>query len=239
MAASATQQYEYARERYAALGIDTESALEKLKTIPISLHCWQGDDVGGFETDAAELGGGIAVTGNYPGKANTPEQLRSDLDKVYSLLPGNHRLNRHAFYGEFGGKTVDRDAFEDTHFQNWIDWAKANNHGLDFNPTFFAHEKADDGFTLARTSLAPMGAILVVDWYLSGRMGFQKFYAEKINTVFNPIVLIAWAVPVAIALYLIKEQGIASWFCILPCWIACGLIYVLLSKVMQKPIPQT
>lgn len=146
-----THQYQYARERYAELGVDTEAALEKLNSIPISLHCWQGDDVGGFETNAAGLGGGIAVTGNHPGKARTPDELRADLDKVYSLLPGTHRLNLHAFYGEFGGKVVDRDAYELKHFQNWIDWAKANNHGLDFNPTFFAHPKADDGFTLSHS----------------------------------------------------------------------------------------
>lgn len=146
-----TEQYQSARERYAALGVDAEAALEKLKNIPISLHCWQGDDVGGFETDAAALGGGIAVTGNHPGKARTPDELRADLDQVYSLLPGNHRLNLHAFYGEFGGRVVDRDAYEVEHFQNWIDWAKANNHGLDFNPTFFAHPKADDGFTLSHS----------------------------------------------------------------------------------------
>ncbi|WP_411845047.1 L-rhamnose isomerase [Roseibacillus persicicus] len=141
--------YQTAKQRYADLGVDTESALAQLATIPISLHCWQGDDVGGFETTSTELSGGIAVTGNHPGKARNPEELRSDLDKVYSILPGNHRLNLHSFYGEFGGKVVDRDEYEVCHFQNWIDWAKANNHGLDFNPTFFAHPKADSGFTLS------------------------------------------------------------------------------------------
>lgn len=141
--------YQTAQQRYADLGVNTEAALEQLAKIPISLHCWQGDDVGGFETSATQLSGGIAVTGNHPGKARTPEELRADLDKVYSLLPGTHRLNLHAFYGEFGGKVVDRDAYEVEHFQNWIDWAKANDHGLDFNATFFAHPKADTGFTLS------------------------------------------------------------------------------------------
>ena len=140
--------YQLAREQYAALGVDTEAALAKLATVPVSLHCWQGDDVGGFEHTGSELGGGLAVTGNYPGKARTPAELRSDLEQVLALLPGKHRLNLHACYGEFGGQKVDRDQIEIRHFQGWIDWAKQNGLGLDFNPTCFAHPLAADGFTL-------------------------------------------------------------------------------------------
>lgn len=141
--------YTAAKARYADLGVDTEAAMKALAKIPISLHCWQGDDVGGFETAGSELGGGIAVTGNYPGKARTPDELRDDLEKALSLIPGKHRLNLHAFYGEFGGKKVDRDEIEVAHFKNWIDWAKSQKIGMDFNPTCFAHPKANDGFTLA------------------------------------------------------------------------------------------
>jgi len=144
--------YQLARERYAALGVDVDHALKTLATIPISLHCWQGDDVGGFENAGGALGNGLAVTGNYPGKARTPEELRNDLDKALSLIPGKHRLNLHAFYGEFGGKKVDRDAIEPKHFANWIAWAKKNGLGLDFNPTCFSHPKATDGFTLSHTN---------------------------------------------------------------------------------------
>jgi L-rhamnose isomerase len=143
------QSYELARERYQAVGVDTEQALKKLAAIPISLHCWQGDDVGGFESTAASLGGGLVATGNYPGKARTPDELRADLEKTFSLIPGNHRLNLHAFYGEFGGKKVDRDEISTEHFKNWIAWAKSNGLGLDFNPTCFSHPKAADGFTLS------------------------------------------------------------------------------------------
>jgi len=142
--------YEQARESYAALGVDTEKALEVLGRTPISVHCWQGDDVGGFEsTSAGDPGGGLAVTGNYPGRARTPGELRADLEKVFSLVPGKHRLNLHAFYLETGGKKVDRDQIETSHFQGWIDWAKSLGIGMDFNPTCFAHPKAADGFTLA------------------------------------------------------------------------------------------
>jgi L-rhamnose isomerase len=141
--------YELARERYAALGVDTEAALSMLLTVPISLHCWQGDDVGGFENPDAALGGGLAVTGNYPGKARNADELRRDLDVAYSLIPGTHRLNLHAIYAETGGVKVERDVLQPEHFSRWADWAKANSHGVDFNPTCFSHPLASDGFTLS------------------------------------------------------------------------------------------
>jgi len=146
---SVERAFRLARERYAALGVNVDAALKDLATIPVSLHCWQGDDVGGFENFGTALGGGLAVTGNYPGKARTPDELRSDLEKALSLIPGRHRVNLHAMYGEFGGKRVDRDEIEPAHFRNWIAWAKAHQLGLDFNPTCFAHPKAADGLTLA------------------------------------------------------------------------------------------
>ncbi len=141
--------YALARERYAALGVDTDAALARLDAIPISLHCWQGDDVGGFENPGGELTGGIAATGNYPGKARTAPELRQDLDMAYSLIPGMHRLNLHAIYAEMGGARVDRDALQPEHFAGWVAWAKEKGHGLDFNPTLFSHPKADSGLTLA------------------------------------------------------------------------------------------
>ena len=141
--------YALARERYAALGVDTEQAMQALSGVAISMHCWQGDDVGGFENTGEALSGGIAATGNYPGKARTADELRSDLDMAYSLIPGRHRLNLHAIYAETGGQQVDRDALEPAHFANWIDWAKASGHGLDFNPTLFSHPMAASGFTLS------------------------------------------------------------------------------------------
>jgi len=141
--------YRLAQERYASLGVNTEAVLKKLAKVPVSLHCWQGDDVGGFENFGGALTGGIVSTGNYPGKASTPEELRADASKALSLIPGTHRLNLHAFYGEFGGKKVDRDAIEVRHYQNWIDWALSLGIGLDFNPTCFSHPKSDSGFTLS------------------------------------------------------------------------------------------
>ena len=140
--------YALAKERYAALGVDVESALETLKTVAISLHCWQGDDVSGFEDPDRALSGGIMATGNYPGKARTVAELRSDLDKAYSLIPGNHRLNLHASYLDSEEK-IPRNEIQPEHFSSWVDWAKENNHGIDFNPTLFSHPLADDGFTLA------------------------------------------------------------------------------------------
>jgi L-rhamnose isomerase len=141
--------YALARERYAELGVDTERALERLARVPISLHCWQGDDVGGFESPGAELGGGLAVTGNYPGKARTPDELRSDVERALSCIPGKHRFNLHAIYAETGGQRVERDALGPEHFRGWIDWARQRGLGLDFNPTYFAHPLAASGWTLA------------------------------------------------------------------------------------------
>jgi len=138
-----------ARERYAEWGVDVDAALRRLSTIAISLHCWQGDDVSGFENTGQEIGGGLAVTGNYPGKARTPDELRMDLEKALSLLPGSHRLNLHASYAETGGRKVDRDALEPEHFQRWIEWAQSQKIGMDFNPTYFAHPLAAGGYTLA------------------------------------------------------------------------------------------
>lgn len=155
------QSYELARERYAALGVDTEAALTTFAGVALSVHCWQGDDVGGFERpDAALSGGGIQVTGNYPGKARNVGELRADLEKAFSLIPGRHRCNLHASYGEFGGKVVDRDAVEPAHFQGWVSWAKAQGLKLDFNSTLFSHPKADDGFTLSHRN-APIRAFWV------------------------------------------------------------------------------
>ena len=142
--------YAMAREKYATLGVDTDKALETLHNVPISIHCWQGDDVGGFEEpDSSLSGGGIAVTGNFPGKARSIDELRRDLEEVLNLLPGKHRLNLHASYGEFGGKKTERNAIRPDHFQGWIDWAKHSGVKLDFNSTFFSHPLANDGFTLS------------------------------------------------------------------------------------------
>ncbi len=141
--------YALAKERYAALNVNTDKALAKLEKIAISLHCWQGDDVVGFEDPTRGLSGGIMTTGNYPGKARTPDELRQDLDMAYSLIPGNHRLNLHAIYGDSDGAKLDRNDWRPQHFDKWIAWAKENNHGIDFNPTCFSHPMADSGFTLA------------------------------------------------------------------------------------------
>jgi L-rhamnose isomerase len=141
--------YALAKERYAGLGVDTDQALSELKNVSISLHCWQGDDVGGFENTGEGLSGGIAATGNYPGKARNADELRKDLDQAYKMIPGKHRLNLHAIYAETGGKKVDRAALQPEHFSRWVDWAKKNGHGLDFNPTLFSHPMASSGFTLS------------------------------------------------------------------------------------------
>ncbi|WP_409420296.1 L-rhamnose isomerase [Pseudaeromonas sp. ZJS20] len=137
-----------AREQYAALGVDVDAALEQLAKIPVSMHCWQGDDVQGFEADAGDLTGGIQATGNYPGKASTPAQLRQDLEQAMALIPGAKRLNLHAIYLE-SAEPVARDKIEPKHFAGWVDWAKRQQIGLDFNPTCFSHPNSGDGMTLA------------------------------------------------------------------------------------------
>jgi L-rhamnose isomerase len=142
--------YELAHEAYAAHGVDTEKAIESLSDVAISLNCWQGDDVGGFEKPGATLqGGGILATGSYPGKARTIAELRSDLEAALKQIPGNHRLNLHASYGEFGGKNVERNEILIEHFQGWIDWCRTLELGIDFNPTYFSHPLAATGYTLA------------------------------------------------------------------------------------------
>lgn len=140
--------YESAKEHFATWDIDTEQALQRLSDISISVHCWQGDDVVGFENQTGLSGGGIQATGNHPGRARNPEELRNDLEFSFSKIPGNHRLNLHAMYMDTN-ETPDRDEIEYKHFETWVDWAKQININLDFNPTFFAHKKADDNLTLA------------------------------------------------------------------------------------------
>ena len=144
--------YVLAKERYAALGVDADAAIRNFERIAFSLHCWQGDDVHGFETRDAVLGGGLAVTGNYPGKARNPDELRSDIERAFSLIPGRHRLNLHASYRD-SPDAVERNALEPRHFQTWIDWAKSHSAGIDFNPTFFSHPKAER-FTLSHPDRA-------------------------------------------------------------------------------------
>lgn len=141
--------YERAREKYAGQGVDSAKALVTLQSISLSLHCWQGDDVGGFENQGTLADAGIQATGNYPGKARTPDELRADVNKALSLIPGRHRLNLHAIYAETQGQFVDRNELGPEHFRGWIDWARTSRVGLDFNPTFFAHPRAAAGFTLA------------------------------------------------------------------------------------------
>lgn len=140
--------YDSARAQFADWGIDAEAAIAATLAVPISVHCWQGDDVGGFEAKSGSAGGGIQATGNHPGRARTPDELRADLEFAYGLIPGKHRLNLHACYLDTP-ETPDRDALEYRHFAPWVDWARAQGLGLDFNPTFFDHAKADDNLTLS------------------------------------------------------------------------------------------
>jgi L-rhamnose isomerase len=181
------QAYALAKEGYAALGVDTDQALQALKNIPVSLHCWQGDDVGGFETpDATLSGGGIQATGNYPGKARTADELRADLDKALSLIPGKHRLNLHAIYGEFGGKKVDRNEIQPEHYSRWIDWARTNGMGMDFNPSYFSHPKAEDGFTLSHADAG------IRQFWVEHGIACRKIGAEMGKALGSPCVTNIW-----------------------------------------------
>ncbi|HNW58898.1 MAG TPA: L-rhamnose isomerase [bacterium] len=143
------QEFAGAAAQYATIGVDVHRALALMERLPISLHCWQADDVAGFENPEGGLSGGIQATGHYPGKARTISELRADIEAAMALIPGPHRVNLHAFYGDFGGQRIDRDQIEPAHFQSWIDWAKARNYALDFNCTCFSHAKSADGFTLS------------------------------------------------------------------------------------------
>jgi len=178
--------YAIARERYAEWGVDTDAALQRLAQIPVSLHCWQGDDVGGFEAPESELTGGIQATGNYPGKARTADELRSDLDKALALIPGTHRLNLHAIYAETDGKGVGRNELEPRHFAGWIDWAKDKGMGLDFNPTFFSHPKADDGLTLSH---ADQG---IRDFWVEHGIACRRIGAAMGQALGSPAVTNVW-----------------------------------------------
>ncbi|WFE13351.1 L-rhamnose isomerase [Bacillus atrophaeus] len=150
---TSNENFERAKQEYEKWGINVEQVLEKIKQVPISIHCWQGDDIEGFEPNKSELSGGIDVTGNHPGKAHTPEELRRDLEKALSLIPGKHRVNLHAIYAETSGEAVERDELLPRHFEKWVRWAKDRGLGLDFNPTLFSHPKAADGLTLSHPDI--------------------------------------------------------------------------------------
>lgn len=180
------QGYRMAKEAYAAWGVDTEAALARLAAIPVSLHCWQGDDVQGFEGLVDQIGGGLAVTGNYPGRARTPDQLRADLQKALSLIPGRHRLNLHASYAETQGAPVPRNELGPEHFQGWIDWAGEHGLGLDFNPTYFAHEKASDGLTLAHPDPG------IRQFWIEHGIACRKIAAAMGRTLGTPAVMNVW-----------------------------------------------
>ena len=178
--------YAMAKQQYADLGVDTEAALRRLANVAISLHCWQGDDVSGFENPDGQLGGGIAATGNYPGKARTPDELRRDAAKAFSLIPGTHRFNLHAFYGEFGGRRVDRDEIGPEHFAGWIEWAKSLGIGLDFNPTLFSHPKAADNFTLSHADQS------IRSFWIRHAAACRRVGAEMGKALRTPCVVNLW-----------------------------------------------
>lgn len=171
--------YENAREKYAAYGVDTDKAIETLKNVAVSMHCWQGDDVTGFDSRET-LSGGIQATGNYPGKATTPEQLMEDIDKAMSLIPGKKKLNLHASYAIFDGDFADRDKIEPKHFEKWVKFAKERNMGIDFNPTFFSHPMVKDNLTLS----SPDEEVRRF-WIEHGKrcIEISQYFAEQTNSV--------------------------------------------------------
>lgn len=172
------ERYESAKEIYAAIGVDTDQVLETLKSVPISMHCWQGDDVGGFDSEG-DLTGGIQTTGNYPGKARTPDELMADIDEALSLIPGTHRINVHASYAIFeDGEAVDRDKLEPKHFVKWVEFAKKRGLGLDFNPTYFSHPLASE-YTLT----SPDETVRKF-WIEHGKacIRISQYFAEELGT---------------------------------------------------------
>lgn len=183
---STKKRYEYAREAYKKIGVDTDKALEILKDLPISMHCWQGDDVTGFDHDGP-LSGGIQATGNYPGKARTPEELMADIDKVFSLVPGKHKLNLHASYAIFEeGELVDRDQLEPKHFKKWVEFARERGIGLDFNPTIFSHDMVRDNLTLSSPDQA------VRDFWIrhvQACIRISEYFAEELG---QPCLMNIW-----------------------------------------------
>lgn len=179
------ERYEVAREVYKSMGVDTDKALEILQGIPVSVHCWQGDDVAGFD-NKGELTGGIQATGDYPGRARTPEELMADMDKVLSLIPGKHKINLHASYAIFeDGEWVDRDKLEPKHFKKWVDYAKERGLGIDFNPTFFSHPKA------AKATLSSNDEDIRNFWIEHGKacVRISEYFATELN---QPCVMNIW-----------------------------------------------
>ena len=183
---SIARNFENAKAAYALWGIDVEKALSTLASIPLSLHCWQGDDVGGFESAAGLTGGGIQATGNYPGKARTAEELRADYEVAFSLIPGPHRANLHAIYAETGGRKVERDSLGPEHFAAWIAWAKKLGIGLDFNETFFSHPLAESGFTLSSRDRK------VRDFWVKHSLRCREIGAEMGKTLGSPSIVDLW-----------------------------------------------
>lgn len=177
--------YDSAKAAFADWGVDTEAALAKLAEIPISMHCWQGDDVVGFEKKSGNSGGGIQATGNHPGRARTPDELRADLEFSYSMIPGNHRLNLHACYLDTD-QNPDRDEIEFNHFAPWVDWAKDQGLGLDFNPTFFAHTKADDNLTLSHPDQG------IRDFWIEHGKRSREIAAQMGKVLGSPVVNNVW-----------------------------------------------
>ena len=180
------QAYEMAKELYAEYGIDTDAAIERVKNIPVSMHCWQGDDVGGFENPDGDLTGGIQVTGNYPGKAQTIEQLREDFDKAASLIPGKKRINLHAIYLDAQGERVSREKIRPEHFDSWISWAKERSYGIDYNPTCFSHPMSADGLTISHPDKA------VRDFWIEHCIGSRKIAAYIGEKLGNTVITNFW-----------------------------------------------